>query len=127
MKKFNWVAFWLLGAVTCGIYPLYVWYKMDKNMKEMADTVGEVEYKNEWSFIVFSLLLGAITCGFLSTIWIYKHFRAQSAIAAKVGVKLSPTKDPYYMLLIASIPIYSFYVVCANHNALVDAIEGAKA
>jgi hypothetical protein len=40
MKKINWLAWWLVGAITCGIYNLYGWYVLSKNNNEIAEKRG---------------------------------------------------------------------------------------
>lgn len=123
MKKYNWIKALILNFITCGIYSFVMWYKMDKMGKAMADKAGVVDEKNTWGFIVFYFLLSGITCGILPLIWMYKHFKQEVAIAEKVGVELSPSKTPFVLLIIMFVPFYSFYVLCNNHNKLVDACE----
>lgn len=126
MKKYNWITVLLLNIVTCGIYSIVVWYKMDKNSKEMADKAGVVEEKNSWSFIVFYFLLSCVTCGITGIIWMYKHFKQQAAIAAKTGIKLAPTDNAILLMILMFVPIYGFYVLCDNYNKTVDATGSAE-
>lgn len=123
MKKYNWIKALILNVITCGIYSIVMWYKMDKMGKAMADKAGVVEEKNNWGFIVFAFLLSGVTCGIMAFVWFFKHFKQQVAIAEKVGVELSPTKAPIVLVILMVVPIYSFYVLCDNHNKLVDACE----
>ena len=116
-KQFNWVAFWLLGVVTCGIYPLYVWYKMTQTNNEIAAKYGEKPIMN----FLLSLLLGCVTCGIYSIIWIYKFMDLQVKIAEKSGVSVAPSNSPIVLLLLSFVPIYSFYVLCDNYNRTVAA------
>ena len=115
-KTFNWVAFWLLGCVTFGIYPIYVWCKMTSINNQIA---RKYEEDTIMGFIP-ALLLGCITCGIFSIIWIYKFMKLQIKIAERSGVK--PTTDsPFLMLLLSYVPVYSFIMMCSNFNRTVEA------
>lgn len=116
-KTFNWIAFWLLGSVTCGIYPIYVFYKMTAINNDIAEKYGE---KKIMGYIP-AMLLGIITCGIFIYIWMYQFMDLQVRVAKKSGVKTSPSDSPIVLFLLSFVPIYSFYVVCDNFNSTVEA------
>ncbi len=114
-KTFNWIAFWLLGALTCGIYTLYVWYEMTAVNNELAEKHEESTIPN----FLIAILLGVITCGIYQFYWYYKFMSLQVKIAEKSGVRVAPTKNPFLLLILALVPIYSFYMLCDNYNRTV--------
>lgn len=119
MKKFNWLVVWLVGAITLSIYTLYAWYKMAKQQNEMAAQVGEKQIMG----FVGAFLLGCITCGIVPLVWMFNFMKQQVALADAKGVQLAPTANPIVLWILLFVPIYSFYVLCDNHNKLVDAYE----
>ena len=38
-KRFNWIVTMILSVVTCGLYSMYVWYKMSKEQNDMAEKI----------------------------------------------------------------------------------------
>ena len=119
MKKFNWITTLLLNIVTCSIWSIYVWYKMGKQQNEMADQVGA---KKIMGFIP-AFLLGCITCGIFMIVWYYQFMNQAKELAEAKGAALTPTSNPIVLTILMFVPIYSFYVMCTNHNNLVDAYE----
>ena len=117
MKKFNWIALWLLPNVTFGIYGLYANHVMTKNLNAMAETCG----KKKIMGYIPAWLLGFVTFGIFPIYWFYTFFNLQVELAKEKNVELKPVDNPWLLLLISCVPIYSFYVICDNHNKLVDA------
>ncbi len=117
MKKFNWVKCLLLPFVTCGIYNLYMWVKMTKNSNTIAEACGE---KKIMGFIP-ALLLGCITCGIFLIVWFIKFQAQQIAIAKANGTATKPAQNAFVLFLLTLVPIYSYIVLCDNHNRNVDA------
>ena len=66
--RINWITWWLLNIVTCGIYGIYIWYKMTKDLNDMAEKVDE---KPVMGYIL-QLLLGCVTCGIYSIVWMFQ-------------------------------------------------------
>jgi len=118
-KRINWLVMWLVGAVTLGIYGIIAWYTMTKQQNEMAEQIGE---KKVMGYIgVFFLTI--VTCGIFNLIWMFLFMKQQKALADAKGVKLAPVDKPIVLWLLMFVPIYSFYVLCDNHNKLCDAYE----
>lgn len=117
MRKFSWVAWWLLGIVTCGIYQLYVWYAMTENVNEIAIKHG---LKPIMGFIP-SFLLGIVTCGIYSIVWQFKFYNLQIKAAEASGIRLTPAHSSFLMFILTFVPIYSFIFITENNNRLVDA------
>lgn len=119
MKQFNWIKALLLNVVTCGIYSIYMWYKMNDNNNKLAEKEG---LKTNMNFIV-AMLLSVVTCGIFLYVWYYKFFKTQVALAKAHGVKVAPTENAIVLLILVFVPIYSFYMMCDNYNRTVAAAE----
>ena len=116
--RISWVKWWLLGIVTFGIYNLIMWHKMTKNLNQMSEAVGE---KKIMGFIP-QLLLGFVTCGIVSIIWIIKFFAKLSKLNAAKNAGLAPANG-FVMFLISLVPIYSFVWLAGANNKLADVYE----
>ena len=117
MKKFNWIALWLLPGVTFGIYALYAWHVITKNLNAMATAKGK---KTIMGFIP-AMLLGLVTFNIYPIYWLFKFFNLKAELAKENNVELKPVDNPILLLLILCVPIYGIYVLCDNYNKLVDA------
>lgn len=118
-KRLNGIVTFFLGFITCNIYTLFALFKLSKQQNNMAEKVGAPRVM---SFIIV-FLLGMITLGIVPLIWMYKLCKQQSILADAKGIKLTPVKSPFVRWLVMIIPIYNFYVLCANHNRLADVFE----
>ena len=116
MKKFNWLAVWLIGAITGSIYYLYALHVMTKNQNEIAKRYN---VKTIMGFIP-AFLLGCVTCGIYVIIWFYQFAVQQSSILKAMGASSDPATPLGLFLTYYFIPIYSYYVLCENHNKAVD-------
>jgi len=121
MKKFKWLTALLLNIVTLSIYSLYMWFVMTKNSNAMAEKYG---VKKIMGFIP-AVLLGCVTCGIFTIVWYFMFQKQQTELAAASGATLTPTTNFFLLGLITFVPVYSFYAVCTNYNAIVDAYEAA--
>lgn len=115
-KRFDFVVTFILNYVTCGIYALYMWYTMTENNNRIARKYGIPEIRN----FIIAMLLGVITCGIYEIYWMYKFMEQQVAINRASGVESKPTDSPVVLLLLMFVPVYSYYVLCDNHNRGVD-------
>ena len=118
-KRMNWLVMWLVGAVTLNIYAIYAWYTMGKQQNRMAAQLGERPLMN----YIAVFFLGFVTCGIVPLVWLYQFMKQQIVLAQAKGVELTPCKNPIALWLLMIVPIYSLYVVCANHNKLCGAYE----
>ena len=116
MKKFNWIAVLILNIITCGIYSLYLWFVMAKNSNLMAEKSGS---KKIMGFIP-AVLLGCVTFGIFTIIWMYQFCRLQVEISKANGTNTQPTDTPILLLILMIVPVYSYYVLCDNYNRNVD-------
>ncbi len=117
-KRVNWLAFWLLNYITCGIYGIVVWYQMTKDMNAMAEKVGE---KTIMGFIP-QLLIGCVTCGIYSIVWIFQFFALMGKLSDKYDAGVTPD-GAFVKVIMSIIPIYSFYWLADSFNKLADKAE----
>ena len=117
-KRVNWLTFWLVGAVTCGIYALIVWNGMTRDMNDMADKVGE----NRITGFIPSIFLGIITCGIYSIVWLFKFYGLMGRLSNKYNACVMP-ENTFVKFLIAYVPVFSFYWLATSFNMLADAAE----
>lgn len=120
MKKFDFIPTILLSIVTCGIYGIYVWYKMGEDNNQIARVCGIPEIKN----YIIAILLGAVTCGIYSFYWMYKFMEQQVRILKAYGKPAAATDSPFLLLIIMFIPIFSWYILCENSSRGIDAASG---
>lgn len=118
-KHFKWIPAAILSVVTCGLYALYLWFKMAKQQNDMAEKLGE---KRIMGFIG-AFLLGCITFGIYLIVWMFLFAKQQTVVAQDKGVTLTPVQHPVVLWLLTAVPIYSYYVLCTNHNRIADAFE----
>ncbi|MBQ3547894.1 MAG: DUF4234 domain-containing protein [Clostridia bacterium] len=116
--RINWITWWLLNIVTCGIYGIYIWYKMTKDLNDMAEKVDE---KPVMGYIL-QLLLGCVTCGIYSIVWMFQFFGLMSRLSDKYGAEITP-ESSFVKVIISIIPIYSFYWMADAYNKLADKAE----
>ncbi len=118
-KRFNWIPAVILSVVTCSLYTLILWFKLSGEQNDMAEKLGERRIP---SFIV-AFLLGGITLGIYPMVWMFRYAKQQTIVAQAKCVELTPVQAPVVLWLLTFVPVYSFYVICENHNRLVGAFE----
>jgi hypothetical protein len=116
-KQFNWIAAWLLTAVTCGLYAFYMWGYMGAANNAEAERLG---CKKIMGFVP-ALLLSFVTCGIFLIVWYYWFAAQQIEIAQKKGLKTEPTDSAIVYFILMFVPIYSYYVLCENFNRVINA------
>lgn len=116
MKKFNWLTAFLLNFVTCGIYTLYMFYKITQNNNTVAKKYGQKEIQG---FIV-AFLLGIITCSIYLIYWYYKINEQMVNIQKAKGQTPVLSDSPIVLLILMFVPILNYYVLCENYNQVVD-------
>lgn len=117
-KRVSGLKFWLLGCCTFGIYPLYIWHKMTKNLNRMAKKADEKTIRG----YIGAMLLGCITFGIYPLVWLFKFFGLASRLNAKANAGVAPS-GAFVMFLMSCIPIYSFFWMANMNNKLVDAYK----
>lgn len=120
-KRISGVKWFILNIVTCGIYTLIMWIRMTRTHNRMADTVNQ---KRIMRFIP-QLLLGCITFGIVSIVWIFKFFGQMSRLNAEKNAGIVP-RNAFLMFLMSCIPVYSFFWLANAHNKLVAAYTAAE-
>lgn len=117
-KRVSGVAFWLLGSVTCGIYPLIIWGRMAKNLNAMARKVGEDTIPSYCA----AFWLGFVTFGIYPIVWLFKFFGLASRLNQRACAGVAPSQT-FVMFLMSLIPVYSFFWVAGMNNKLAYAYE----
>ncbi len=116
--RINWITWFLLNIVTCGIYSIYLWYKMTKEMNDMASKVGEAPITD----YIVAILLGCVTCGIYTIVWMFKFFGLMGTLSDKYGAGITP-EGSFVKIIMSIIPIYSFYWLADSYNKLAEKAE----
>ena len=82
----------LLSIVTCGIYSLFYWKKVEEDVNVMCAGDGE-ETQNYW----ICFLLGMVTCGIWNYIWLYKVCNRIYNAGARYGVETTCNGGTYLL------------------------------
>ncbi|MBQ8577788.1 MAG: DUF4234 domain-containing protein [Clostridia bacterium] len=93
------VAVLLLSIVTCGIYQLYLIYKVSQEIRDFRGD-NSISPGTE-------LLLSIITCGLYEIYWFYKYGRLVFDMQQRVGVPGASDMSLVLLLL----PVFGFGVV----------------
>lgn len=104
----------ILSIVTCGIYALYWFYSMTK---EVASTNNR-EYTTSGGT---AILLTLVTCGIYSFYWSYKMGKALDDINATRGRRPADRSIVYLLLSIFGLGIVSWVLIQSELNNLADA------
>lgn len=120
-KRVSGVKFWLLGCVTCGIYPIIIWRRMTKNLNKMARKTDEKTIRG----YIGAMLLGCVTFGIYPIVWIFKFFALASRLNEKASAGVAPS-NTFVMFLMSCIPIYSFFWMANMNNKLAEAYENLR-
>ena len=118
-KRVSGWKFLLLGYFTFGLYPLYIWHKMAKNLRKLARKTDLKPIRGYFT----AMLLGCITFGIYPIVWIFRFFALASALNEKLDAGIVPSCT-FVMFLMGCIPIYSFFWLANMNNALIDAYKG---
>ena len=90
MSKMNWIVECLISMVTCGLYGIFYWYKVDKNMRAI-NPYPTKQVLNYW----LALLIGLVTGGIVMWVYYYQVFTALEEEATKLveALNLKPMSD----------------------------------
>ena len=111
-------AYILLSLVTCGIYGLYFFYKLAKDVNTMCEGDGETT-----PGLAAFILLSYVTCGFYAFYWYYKIGNRLSANASRYGLAFQENGTTVLMWCIVG------YITCGigNYVAMYFIIKNANA
>ena len=118
MKRVSGVKFWLLSAFTYGIYGLVIWGRMTNNLNAMARKVGEKQIRSFFG----AFLLGCITFGIYTWVWMFKFAGLASRLNARANVGISPS-GTFGIFIMGFIPVYSFFWLANMNNTLINAYK----
>ena len=114
MSKLNWVVECLISMVTCGLYGIFFWYKIDTNMRKINPYPSK-PVLNYW----LAFLIGLVTGGIVMWVYYYQVFTAMEEEANKIGI--NKFYSPLISVLIMFVTFYSFYYLCDYQNTLAEA------
>lgn len=111
-------AYILLSLVTCGIYGLYFFYRLAKDVNTMCEGDGETT-----PGLAAFILLTYVTCGFYAFYWYYKIGNRLSANASRYGLAFQENGTTVLMWCIVG------YITCGigNYVAMYFIIKNANA
>ena len=115
-KRFSGAKWLILSIITCGLYNLIMWIRMTKQHNKMAESIGA---KKIMGFIP-QLLLGCITFGIVSFIWIIKFYCQISRLNVEKKAGIIPA-NAFLIFLMSIIPVYSYFWLASANNKLIDA------
>ena len=99
-------------------------FQCEKNHTVFADNSNKMAEKSgvqQIGSFVLAVVLGVITCGIYTLVWMYKFFKQQVEIAKANGVTVQPVEEPIILLILCCVPVYSYYMLCDIYNKNVDA------
>lgn len=124
MKQRNFILYFLLTMVTCGLYGIYFWYMFVVDLNKVcAEKVPND--KPSPNYIVVALLT-IITCGIYYYVWLYGQGNRMSDAAKGYGMEFHETGTTYllWFLLGAFVcglgPIFGVYLMIRNMNTLAE-------
>lgn len=152
IKRFDFIALFILSLLTGGLYFLYAISIISQTNNEIAVRLGKKKIMGIVTVIAISVLVvmifgivlifsqnaGSSFVSVLGTIgivlaviaslvmvlvWYYLFCRQQCEILQSYNLKPNPTASPALLFLIGFVPIYSYYVLCNNYNTGVYGYE----
>ena len=104
----------ILSFVTCGIYTIYWFYSMTKDVVSMNSR----EYTTEPTTAV---LLNLVTCGIYGMYWNYKMGKALDEIKASRGIRPADQSIVYLILGVFGLGMVSWALIQNEINELANA------
>ncbi len=120
------VAYILLGLVTCGIYPLWMYYKMIEDVNVACAGDGQ-ETPGFWKFF----LLTIVTCGIYQYIFWYNYEQRLRANAPRYGLYIEETGTTVLLWLVfgaalAGVGVFiGFHILIKNTNLICGAYNNS--
>lgn len=116
------IRFILLGIVTSGIYMLYVYHKMAKDVNVACAGDGENTSEMPRFF-----LLSLVTLGVYSIFWVYKLGNRLAKNAPRYGLNFKHDGATVCILTLLGVTsIIGVYILLENTNAICDAYNKAN-
>lgn len=107
----------LLTIITCGIYGLYLIYKV-------SDDVNQIAYR-KMNRPGVDLLLVIVTCGIYGFYWYYKIGRQIADVEYEIGMRVNDTSILCLILAIIALPIVAMAILQSEINTILDEISAA--
>ena len=117
--KYDSVQAIILTYITCGFYGIYLYYKIARDVNNMAEKEG----KEKVMGYIPAVLLACVTFGIYGIYWMYKFCCLQHDIAQSRGAVLTPD-TPILTFICMFIPSLQIYVICENFGKLTDSYNG---
>lgn len=110
----------LLTILTCGIYPLYFWYKAAEDVNIICNGDGEETTSGAELVILFLL------CGFYTYYWLYKLGDRLQRNSKRYGMEFQESGTTVLLWLILGMfivvgPFVAWYILIKNLNLLARA------
>lgn len=124
IKQRSFITYLLLSWVTCGIYPIYFWYKFAEDVNIVCAGDGD-----ETPSYIMAWLLGMVTCGIYTIYWYYKLANRMQNNGPRYGLVISENGTTYLLwslvgaLLCAIGPYIAMYQMIKNLNTLSEAFN----
>lgn len=124
LKKIDPIITIVLSIVTCGLYGIYVYYLMMKDMSVMHPEESKPIDKSS-EFVIF-IVLSIVTCSIYTMIWLYQFGGVLKVCGQKDGIDIKEDGIFYPLLMLlggvtCSITmIIAYFKLYSNYNALVD-------
>lgn len=107
----------LLTIITCGLYGLYLIYKVSDDMNQIA-------YRKLNSPGV-DLMLVILTCGLYGIYWYYKIGRQIADVEYEIGMRVNNTSILCLILAVIALPIIAMAILQSEINTILDEISAA--
>ena len=123
----NFWVYLLLSMITCGIYPLFFWRGVEKDVNRMCAGDGK-HTMNFW----LSFLLGIVTCGIYTIIWYYQLMNRVYWAGPRFSCKMECSGATYLLwtlvgwLLCGVGPLIAVYKHIQDLNAVATAYNAAR-
>ncbi|MBO5273468.1 MAG: DUF4234 domain-containing protein [Clostridia bacterium] len=121
LQKRNFLTFFLLNIVTCGLYSIYFWYLWVEDVNRLCDGDG----KPAQSYIVV-WLLSLVTCGIYGIYFFYVQGDRLANIAPRYGKHFDDNGSTLLIWMVLGYLLGSagtciaYYILVNNTNILVD-------
>ena len=121
IQRRDFVTYILLSIITCGIYPIFFWYRFAQDINRVCDGDGDTttDYIIAW-------LLSIVTCGIYGFYWYYKLGNRMYNNGPRYGVRINENGTTILLwyvigMLLCFVGSYiALYYIIRNGNMLFD-------